>query len=380
MLLFAFIAFWFSAPAQITISSFTFPELNDTLRYALDDAPGQLNANSDPGGNQIWDFTSVEVIEQFDVVFQAANKGMNFLTFPSANLVVIDGLAESYIRTTNNEVQVLGFAGSIDPGLGSNAIGRYTPPLIERRAPLNFFNINNYESNLSFALSTDDLPDSIFGGVPGAPDSIRFRINTEHLDVVDGWGKCIMPSGMEYDVLREKRTAVSTTAIDVFISFPFPIGWVDIETFLPGGGGLGTLLGADTTINYVFLSGTEKEEIAIAAYGADDTDLLSLQFILSGATSTDAAGFAPGKANVQAHPNPAVDWVTFKCSNLPDNDYTLKIFNIVGNVVWKESHHLTGNPTIKVDLEDFNKGTYLYSLEDADGNTVGTKRLVIIKP
>jgi hypothetical protein len=54
-------------------------------------------------------------------------------------------------------------------------------------------------------------------------------------------------------------------------------------------------------------------------------------------------------------PNPAVDWVRFDCSNLPQEEYTLKIYNIIGKVVWKETYQLSGNRSIRIDLDDFKK-------------------------
>jgi hypothetical protein len=35
---------------------------------------------------------------------------------------------------------------------------------------------------------------------------------------------------------------------------------------------------------------------------------------------------------------------------------------------------------VTLELQDFRKGTYLYSLVDSKGNIVGTKRLVVLKP
>jgi len=89
---------------------------------------------------------------------------------------------------------------------------------------------------------------------------------------------------------------------------------------------------------------------------------------------------APGAAAIRAYPNPATEWVRFECTNLPQEQYTLKIYNIIGKLVWKESYALSGNKSIKLDLDDFKKGTYLYSLVDEKGNVIGTKRLVVVKP
>lgn len=375
-----FTAFRMLAFAQITVTSLTFPVAGDTLRYALDDAPPTtLNANSSPGGAQTWDFSGLIATETFQVAYRPASAGTYKNSFPGAEMVVIEGASETYFNATNMRFETMGFSGAFPGAFGANVLGRYNPFLIERRSPMNFFDINVTGSDLSFAFSTDLLPDSLFMGFP-APDSIRIRINTFRTDAVDGWGTCIIPpSGATYDVLREKRTEYSTTAIDIYVSNPFPLGWVDLSTFFPGGGGFAGLIGTDTTINYVFLSNTEKEEIAVASYDASGAQLNTVQFKFAGTTSTHTGG-APGKANIQAHPNPAVDWVRFDCTNLPSDSYTFKIFDIVGNVVWKETHFLSGDRSVRVDLDNFKKGTYLYSLEDKAGNTIATKRLVIIKP
>ncbi|MBK9337851.1 MAG: T9SS type A sorting domain-containing protein [Lewinellaceae bacterium] len=83
---------------------------------------------------------------------------------------------------------------------------------------------------------------------------------------------------------------------------------------------------------------------------------------------------------MQAIPNPAIDWVRFDCNNLSADEYTLKIFNIVGKVVWKETFQAAGKRAISLNLENFNKGTYLYSLVNRKGDIIGTKRLVVVKP
>jgi hypothetical protein len=380
MLLPIFSALWFCAPAQITITAATFPSALDTLRIAVDDEPlSTIIANTGPGGPQTWDFSSLSMVNSNTIVYRPASAGTNASSFPGADLVVITGGGETYFDKTATRLDVLGFAGQFAGGFGANVVGRYVPPQIDRRAPMNFFDINQSQSALAFAFGTNQIPDTVFGGFP-APDSIRIRINSSRLDVVDAFGTCILPMGSSYEVLREKRTDISNTGIDIFIRNPFPLGWVDLTSLFPGGGPFGGLIGLDTTVGYYFFSNTEKEPIAVANYDATGTQLLSVQFKDNATTSVTGGPSAPGKANVQASPNPAIDWVHFNCSNLPGSDYTLKIFDIVGNVIWKESHYLSGNHSLKVSLEDFKKGAYLYSLEDKAGNIVTTKRLVVIKP
>lgn len=380
MLLAVFSALCFGAYAQITVTSATFPVAGDTFHLAFDDAPpAGIMVATPPGGNQLWDFSTLQVASTTNIIFRPANAGMNASYFPGAELVVIGQAGETYYNVTNDKVEALGYAGEDPSGFNLDVVAKFNPPIVERKSPLMFFDISQQTSNLTLAFPTDQLPDSLFQGFP-VPDSIRIRLNTQRLEVVDGWGACQIP-GASYPVLRQKRTDYITRNLDVYVSSPLPLGWVDISQFLPpgSGGALGNFLGTDTTISYRFHSGTEKEEIAVATMSNDLSEVVSVQF-KNTATTDVLDEEAPGSANIQAYPNPAVEWVRFECTNLPQDEYTLKIFNIVGKVVWKEKYTLTGSKSIKVVLENFKKGTYLYSLLDSKGNTIGTKRLVVLKP
>jgi hypothetical protein len=272
----------------------------------------------------------------------------------------------------------LGYSGADPAGLGLNVLARFSPAFTERESPMEFFDINQYTTNLSLPFSTAQLPASLFSGLQFAPDSIRVRVNTNRSDVVDGWGTCLIPGG-SYPVLRMKRTEYTTTNLDAYISTPFPLGWLDVTTILAGTGGLGSFLGTDTTITYRFYSGTEKEEIAVATMSNDLSSIDRIRF-KNNETSAVPDVLSPGSVSINAFPNPAIDWVRFDCTNLPQEEYTLKIFNIIGKVVWKESYQLAGNRSIRVELDNFKKGTYLYSLSDKKGKVIGTKRLVVLKP
>jgi Secretion system C-terminal sorting domain len=381
MLLAAFSALCLGATAQITVTSATFPVAGDTLLFAYDESPVGVNPATPPGGNQTWNFTGLVVDNTDAFRYLPGNAGMSFQNFAGAELVLDGATGETYFNVTNNKLEVLGYAGGDPTGFGVNVLAKFSPAYTERKSPLNFFDINQQSTNLSLPFSTAQLPDTLLAGLPILPDSIRVRISTERLEIVDGWGNCAIPGG-SYPVLRMKRTEYTTTNLDAHISSPFPLGWIDLSQFLGGGGGggFGSFLGTDTTITYRFYSGTEKEEIAVATMTPDLSSVVTVRF-KNNQTSTAAPEVAvPGTATISAFPNPAVDWVRFDCTNLPQEEYTLKIFNIIGKVVWKENYQLAGNRSIRVELDNFKKGTYLYSLSDKKGNIVGTKRLVVLKP
>ena len=378
MLLAVFSALCFGASAQITITSATFPTAGDTLMYATDNAPYNVNtvASAPGGGNQIWDLSTLQISQTSETIYQPASVGINELSFPGAGMVVIGQAGETYYKATSTSFQALGYAGADPAGLGLSVLAKFNPPVAERRSPLSFFDIYQQSTDLSLPFSTAQIPDTFFQGFP-KPDSIRVRIHTDRLEVVDGWGDCTIPGGT-YPVLRQKRTDYNTTNLDAYLG-GF-LGWVDISQFIPGGGAFGNFIGTDTTITYRFLSGTEKEEIAIATMSNDLSNVVSVRYKNNATVDASEPGHTPGSANIQAQPNPAVEFVNFNCSNLPRDNYTLKIYDFVGKVVWKGEYALHGNKVIRLELDDFKKGAYLYSLSDGDGNIIGTKRLVVLKP
>lgn len=378
MLLALFTALCFSSSAQITITAATFPAVGDTFNIAYDMDPANIQPATPPGGGQLWDFSSLEASETDEIVYQSANAGVFSMGFPEADLAVIGANGETFYNITNTQVQNMGYAGADPANLGIQVLAKFSPTIVERRAPLNFFDIHQQTANLNLPFSADQLPAALLAGLPVQPDSIRVRINTQRLEVVDGWGTCQIPGG-SYPVLRQKRTDYTTTNLDVKVPF---LGWIDLSSVLGGGGGgggLGNFIGTDTTLTYRFYSGTEKQEIAVATMSNDLSTVESVRFLNNETVAAPEAD-APGAANIQAFPNPAVERVRFDCTNLPPEEYTLKIFNIIGRVVWKQNYVITGNRSVTLELEDFRKGTYLYSLVDSKGNIIGTKRLVVLKP
>ena len=375
MLLAVLSALSISLTAQITVTSVTFPAVGDTLHFARTFNPPTIDFLTPPGGNQTWDFSNLSSEETYEVVYSPANQGQSSGNFPGAETAVLGQTGESYYNITPAKFELLGYAGAVPANLGVQVLAKFAPPLVERRSPTNFFEFTQQSTDLSLPFSIEDLPDSLLGNIPGIQfvDSIRVRVNYQRLEAVDGWGTCIIPGG-QYPVLREKRTEYTTTSLDVH-SF---LGWIPIPTG-SGGGGITDFLGTDTTVVYRFLSNTEKEEIAVVTANSELNGAESVRYKDNGTTPVTFIN-APGSASIQAYPNPATEWVRFDCSNLPADDYTLKIFSIIGKEIWKNNYTMSGNKSIRLELNDFKKGTYFYSLEDRKGNIIGTKRLVIVKP
>jgi hypothetical protein len=378
MLLALFSSFSLVAATQITVTNATFPSAGDTIISAVDPSPN-LDVNAvitAPGGNQNWDFSALAASNEFITIYKSASEGDNFSAYPGADLLLGGDLNETYFNKTATKIEALGYAGLDPANLGLQVLTKFSPPVTLRRAPMNFFDINQVTTDLSLPFSVDQLPDSLLGGIPGVGllDSIRIRIHFERLDVVDAWGN-LKVSGVTYPVLREKRTEYTTTNADVHS----PFGWINFPIPAGGGGGFTDFLGTDTSIVYHYFSATEKEAVAVVRVNNASDEIERVTYKINQLTDVEEED-APGSASIRAFPNPAVEFVRFDCTNLPQGEYTLKIFNIVGKVIWRENHQISGSKSIRVDLENFKKGAYLYSLSDKKGNILSTKRLVILKP
>lgn len=360
--------------AQVTITNESFPTAGDTLFTAVDNLPSGISITP-PGGQQSWNFTTLQSPFTRRTVLKPATQGPGSSAFPTATFVAaIDDNLSAYYRRGSSKIEVQGLFG-IDPlGLGVEVVSRFSPPALSQRAPLSYGDINESETNMVLAFSADALPAGVLDNLPITPDSLRIRINIQRSDEVDAWGTATIPGGI-YDVLREKRVEVRDTRLDARIGF---LPWQDITDIaiqllnVPE-------LGSVAETSYYFWSPEAAEPITVLTMNQDETAVSRATYkannITTNVQNTDAL-----KPGVYAYPNPAIVSVRFEFTNLPAGKYKLKILNILGMETWSRPYYINGNLIEKVDISSLRKGTYLYSLVDDHGKTVTTRRLVVIRP
>lgn len=373
LLIITTLSFCISVNAQITVNNNTFPALGDTLIFAFDASPN-INAFTPPGGGQTWDFSSLRVDFTQQQIFQNPTAGTASAEFPGANLLYLNGTVENYLQVTNQTVTLLGYYGTDPVGIGFNAAIRYNPPIVETRAPTNFFDINQISSGILYPFSSSVIPDVIRQQLPFTPDSLRIRIAVNRLDVVDAWGDVTIPGGT-YPVLREKRTTYRETRLDAKIQ---PLGWLDVTDVVIQAVGLSSL-GVDTTVTYNFFNNTSKEPIAIVTLNRDQATPRLVQY-KTNALTTDVTQLEQENLDFSAFPNPASDKVFLGLENVKSGQYNLKIYNLLGAEVWSKSYQITGNQfNVEVDISQLETGSYFYRWLDNRGVTLVAKQLLVIK-
>lgn len=346
--------------AQPILTSDYFPALGDTLRTATDIAPEGI-AITPAGGPYDWDYSSLAVSSSQELVFRPASEGNAADQFLNADLFTTNGNGgETYYSQTATAFQVVGFSGPDPTGIGIPTLVKFTVPIPERHAPLSFPSTFSSASALVLPFSTDNLPSDILDslGVPFLPDSIRIRVTTDRSDFVDAYGTMTIPGG-SYPVLREKRTELLETRLDVLVPF---LGWQDVTDLIPAGGGPFAGLGKDTTVTYHFFAAGVKEPVAVVTT-ADAGGLTPVQVVFKdNGVTTAAVGKTAPDPMVRLAPNPVSDLATLSGDGLPLTGGLLQVFDARGGLVHQVPVAPGGPAPLTVDLSALRPGTYFYRL------------------
>lgn len=355
--------------SQITITNSVFPVAGDTLFYAVDNAPSGI-VITPPGADQKWDFSGLQKTFTQQEIYRDASEGSAYASFPNATLVIQNDSMlgpESYLRVTPQQVTLLGFSGGGPLTLGIDLDVIFSPPLVQQRAPVKFFDITNSNSNILVAFPADLLPGG--GQLPVSPDSIRVRVSISNLDVVDGWGTLTIPGGT-YEVLRERRTTYTETRIDAKIQ---PIGWLDVTDLAGQFIGLNGL-GVDTSVVYSFLSNESKEPIAVCETDSTQLQVVSVQF--KNVDRTTGIYYSPRDLEpLVLFPNPVSDMLNIRKGQWTNGEHRVVISSLLGQELISAERDLYGNADVSVDVSGLPPGVYHCRLYQED-RLVGSKLFI----
>ena len=241
--------------AQITLTDSYFPVAGDTL-FTFNDIQPTIEVPTS-GADQEWDFTSLSGPVVLQTVLKPASEGDNAPQFPTADIVTDFQGGEGYFTVDNSAYRFQGYVGADPGGIGIDIIALFSPTVIERRAGLEYLDVNSSESNMLFAFAFEDIPTALTDSLnlPITPDSVRIRLNIDRLEIIDGWGTVDIPGGT-YEVLKENRFEITDTRLEAKISI---LPWQDLTDILPPNIGF---FGMDTVRSYNFYANDVKEPIA----------------------------------------------------------------------------------------------------------------------
>ncbi|MCF8247317.1 MAG: T9SS type A sorting domain-containing protein [Saprospiraceae bacterium] len=361
-----------SLSAQITVTNATFPAAGDTLWLNIDNSPGSIGSLTPPGP-QNWDFTGLSADATQTIDYRPASEGSVGAQLPSASLFASPApFTEEYYNVSATEVALSASYGPDPFGIGINAIIHDNPPLSERRAPLNFFDINQSSSGSLEGWQTATLPTLFVSSLPITSDSMRIRVAINRLETVEAYGSLSIPGGM-YDVLRVKRTEYRENRIDAKVP---PLGWLDVTDIVVQNVA-GANFGVDTTYSYLFYNDVEKGPIAIVTL--DNNGAFATQIKYKD-TSPPVVGAAAEETamnpTVHVSPNPASNEVVFDFKNLAPSQYRLAIFDENGRLTMEKRVQMNSIHSERFNLSGHSPGVYFLSVFDENGRVVCREKLV----
>ena len=172
--------------------------------------------------------------------------------------------------------------------------------------------------------------------------------------------------------LRERRSEEREVTVG-FKAGNFP--WVDFPVPAEFGVDLGN-------VSYVYWNDTSQEPIALVTTTGEEEEVQTVEYKNNDNMVEPNAifGLTNSKSTIYAFPNPAYADANFTIEHVDAGIYDLKIYDILGKQVWQNNYFISGNTTVSADLNQLQRGMYLYSLVDTNGNILATQRLLITRP
>lgn len=203
---------------------------------------------------------------------------------------------------------------------------------------------------------------------PQLPDSCRVTYTIMEETDVDGEGTLYLPTEVT-TAYRQKVKIKRAARVEV----KYGLNWRDVTTQVPG-------VRLITNTEYLRFLSSSSGLMMVEIEVKDGIQPMCVEF-KTHPLVTRIFTEEPAKPDLFAYPNPSYDVVRFQLSDLQSGKYKLKIFNILGVPVRETEIEVDDRrKTIAMDLSDLQRGTYLYRLQDWQGRTIKTKRVVLIQP
>ena len=383
LLSFSFATLLFSAKAQITITSSSFPNVGDTqiLHHNTTTPLGGSIVPGNSGANQSWNFSAM-LNESSDTTLIVATSSTAFAAnFPSASFAALQtGGTIGYLKKTSTDVELIGAAAAFSTG-GVNiptTSAAYTSPNVLAKAGIAYMSSYNFPTALKQTIAAPSGISIPYNGQNVTVDSIRLTQSSTVYNKVDAYGSVTTPKGT-FACIRQKDSTISDTKIEVKINDTITVGTLHIPITL-----------------WYTVSNTQGKIAVSYSYKDNNNivDIATLNMMDSTSSTVNSASYrekngaqSSGIANVMkpsvfsVYPNPTSDNFKVIIGGLPDNEYTLCINNILGNKISETKSKVWMNTASAVDFSNLNlsNGNYIITVADNNGKILDAKKIEVIR-
>lgn len=357
-----------SALAQPVINSKNFPDPGDTLYFLTDHLPDRIRITA-PGPKQFWSFSHLDAPILEHILVEPPSAGKMSDVFPTAEMVLQgeDG-QEAYYRTDDAGLHLLGRSESFQ-GMDAQVMSSFDQGLMEVVSGMEYDDDLDVESMYDCQLERSSLPSSVSKQLSPAVNRVRLHAKLTRRMTADAWGNMLIPGG-QYDVLRVRIDDVCDVSVETQESenSPWEIGDPIIGE---------KILGRKNKSYYRFYAANIPWPIAV--FYLDEEDELERVTFRANPQQIEYYQTSDTNQKIYAFPNPSYGSLRLRFDNLKPGNYTVRFYNILGKQLFEEDYEIESAKTVRVDVSNLQKGTYLYALIDDRGNKLVTKRIVVLK-
>ena len=346
---------------QTAFEAFVQPQAGDSIFSLVDNLPAEIDVGL-PGAEMVWDFTTLQApfVRKFSYR-EDGEKGLK---------IERDGSIFKYRQ--RDESLYLSSIENVDPlRIGQPINFKCAPSLLEYNNPVRYEDASSEYSRLIGYLPWADIPERFRLADADLTDSVRIVLEINRDDAADAYGSLLMQNEA-FEVVRVRRIEEQVLQIQ---SRDEEGSWIDVTVEFQR-----MLQGISwSSINYSYLFLTRDLAGPVAEVYTDELD--RVEKVIFSADPKNAKRLRPNQRlrGVYVYPNPTFGDVRFEFFNLPDGNYELNVYNVLGKQLWETEASIQNETVIQADLTFLKRGTYFYSLIDENGKRIVTRRLVIIK-
>ncbi len=319
--------FYISLAAQPVITySGNAPQIGDHF-YASGVPYGSSFDPGPAGGNQSWDFSSVQPLISTENIAVDPASTPNAADFPEANIAFTDpeNLVFSYSQITSSALIHLG------NDQGSGNIFPYTDSRIEMQYPFSYN--DTYSDTYSFVYSSPLMVIHTSGTITATADA---------------WGSVKTPAGTYNSTLRIKKEKVSTDST-----------W--------NGDGVLMNVATDSFTSYEWYTATSH--YFVLSIGIDSDGVSSIAW----SSSANGINDNPLLSQITVYPNPADNIINVKIANGISEALEIDLVSLSGKKLTQLTK--TRSHQFSTDIRRFPSGVYFLRFKNSSGNIM-TKKFV----
>jgi Secretion system C-terminal sorting domain len=321
-----------------------------------------------------WDFNFLLSYWSIKEVYKDAKSSKHFKLFPTATLVLckMDG-EEEFFFTKNGGLYSLGKVIDVTYNAKGREVIRYEPHrlIMVANKKVNQFYDNGYKVILKFA-QKDMLDGTTL--IQEKYDSLFVEVSMRENAKITDEGNIIYSNTSKK---VQKHEVIVTPLVKIKVKNQNDLNWKVYEkkylSFIP-----------DELSDFIF-----NQKFSRVDFICPDYKGILLSYTIQ---NSSIGNFyyqdeepSPYMRNINydtfdaiANPNPTTGNVSVRLFNYPFDNYSLELYNVVGKKIFTKAFTRKSGRNLKTDISSLKKGTYLYSVLDAKGRKLITKRISLI--